>query len=97
LGVKILKFFDEDLGSGMETVRIRDPGWKKVGSGIRDKHPGSATLSIRRLFTYRKSKSRHFRDNNNGKGWENVEYFVVLPIKTGKGMFFFKTSFNINH
>jgi hypothetical protein len=26
----------------METVRIRDPGWKKVGSGIRDKHPGSA-------------------------------------------------------
>ncbi len=32
-GVKILKFF-EDPGSGMETVRIRDPGWKKVGSGI---------------------------------------------------------------
>ncbi len=32
LGVKILKFFDEDPGSGMETVRIRDPGWKKVGS-----------------------------------------------------------------
>jgi hypothetical protein len=26
-GVKILKFF-EDPGSGMETVRIRDPGWK---------------------------------------------------------------------
>ncbi len=43
-GVKILKFFDEDPGSGMETLRIRDPGWKKVGSGIRDKHPGSATL-----------------------------------------------------
>ncbi len=43
-GVKILKFFDEDPGSGMETVRIWDPGWKKVGSGIRDKHPGSATL-----------------------------------------------------
>ncbi len=34
-GVKILKFFDADPGSGMETVvRIRDPGWKKVGSGI---------------------------------------------------------------
>ena len=43
--VKILKFF-EDPGSGMETVRIRDPGWKKVGSGIRDKHPGSATLAL---------------------------------------------------
>jgi hypothetical protein len=33
-GVKILKFFDEDPGSVMETVRIRDPGWIKVGSGI---------------------------------------------------------------
>jgi hypothetical protein len=29
----------------METVWIRDPGCKKVGSGIRDKHPGSATLA----------------------------------------------------
>jgi hypothetical protein len=28
----------------MEKIRIRDPGWKKVGSGMRDKHPGSATL-----------------------------------------------------
>ncbi len=46
-GVKILKFFDADPGSGMETVRIRDPGWKKVGSGIRYKHPGSATLMKR--------------------------------------------------
>ncbi len=34
------------IRSGRETVRIRDPGWKKVGSGIRDKHPGSATLYI---------------------------------------------------
>jgi hypothetical protein len=25
-------------------MRIRDPGWKKFGSVIRDKHPGSATL-----------------------------------------------------
>ncbi len=47
--VKIHKFFDEDPGSGMETVRIRDPGWKKVGSGIRDKHPGSATLEPNNL------------------------------------------------
>ncbi len=43
--VKILKFFDADPGYWMETVRIRDPGWKKVGSAIRDKHPGSATLA----------------------------------------------------
>ncbi len=38
--VKILKFFDADLGwkkfgSGTEKIQIRDP---------RDKHPGSATL-----------------------------------------------------
>jgi hypothetical protein len=36
LGLKILKFFDADT----------DPGWKKFGSGIRDKHPGSATLLL---------------------------------------------------
>jgi hypothetical protein len=52
LWVKILKFFDEDPGSGMETVRIRDPGWKKVGSGIRDKHPGSATMNCVLNFFY---------------------------------------------
>jgi hypothetical protein len=28
-GVKILKFFDADPGSGMKTFRIRDSGWKK--------------------------------------------------------------------
>jgi hypothetical protein len=44
--VKILKFLDADPGSGMETVRIWDPGREKVGSGIRDKHPGSATLPV---------------------------------------------------
>jgi hypothetical protein len=32
-GVEILKFF-EDPVSGMESVRIRELGWKKVGSGI---------------------------------------------------------------
>jgi hypothetical protein len=56
-GVKILKFFDEDPGSGIRDQGwrqfgsgIRDPGWKKVGSGIRDKHPGSATLLISRKY-----------------------------------------------
>jgi len=33
-GVKILKFFDEDPGSGMETVRIRDGKKSDPGSGI---------------------------------------------------------------
>jgi hypothetical protein len=52
--VKILKFFDADPGSGMKRIRIwdpgsgnRDPGWKKIGSGIRDNHPGSASLLFR--------------------------------------------------
>jgi hypothetical protein len=47
-GLKFFKLFDADpgwkkFGSRMENIRIRDPGWKKFG-GIRDKHPGSATL-----------------------------------------------------
>jgi hypothetical protein len=47
--VKILKFFDADPGSGMKKIGIRDgknwdPGWKKLGSGICDNHPGSATM-----------------------------------------------------
>ncbi len=29
----------------MEKIRIRDLGWKKVDSGIGDKHPGSGTLT----------------------------------------------------
>jgi hypothetical protein len=39
---------NSDPGSGMEKSRIRDPGWKKVGSGARnpEKHPGSATLVL---------------------------------------------------
>jgi hypothetical protein len=34
LWVKIIKFFDEDPGSGMETVRIRDGKKSDPGSGI---------------------------------------------------------------
>ncbi len=32
LGVKILKFFDEDPGSGIRDGDSSDPVWKKVGS-----------------------------------------------------------------
>jgi hypothetical protein len=32
-------------------MQIRDPGWKKFGSGIRDKHPGSTTLIVGISFT----------------------------------------------
>jgi hypothetical protein len=32
---KIIKFFDAGPGSGLAKIRNRDPGWKKVESGIR--------------------------------------------------------------
>ncbi len=69
-GVKILKFFD--AGSGMETVRIRDPGWKKVGSGInipdsqhccRPKFVGCflgvvTVMQVQNIFYYKTNKSK---------------------------------------
>jgi hypothetical protein len=50
---KIGKFFDADPGSGMEKIRIRDgkksdPGYGMEKTRIRDKHPGSATLILRK-------------------------------------------------
>jgi hypothetical protein len=35
-------------------MRIREPGWKKIGSGIRDKYPGSAALFITVCLKIRK-------------------------------------------
>ncbi len=37
--VKILKFFDADPDPGI--FLTLDPGWKKFGNGIRDKHSDS--------------------------------------------------------
>jgi hypothetical protein len=45
-GVKILKFFDEDPGSGMETVRIRDGKKSDPGSGINIPDPQHSYLKI---------------------------------------------------
>jgi hypothetical protein len=46
------KFFDveTDPGSRIFLTLDRDPGWKKFGSGIPDKHPGSATLPTKGRF-----------------------------------------------
>jgi hypothetical protein len=52
--VKILKFFDVDPNPGI--FLTRDPGLKKFGSGIRDKHHGSATLLA--AFSNSRSKSK---------------------------------------
>jgi hypothetical protein len=43
---KILKFFDADPGSGRKTVRIRDPGWKKVGSEINIPDPQHCFIPV---------------------------------------------------
>ena len=58
----------------METVRIRDPGWIKVRSGIRDKHPGSATL-IYSYITYTAETSLHLAQQ-----FESAQLFVFLHI-----------------
>jgi hypothetical protein len=55
----MMKFFDEDLGSGLEKIRIPDLGWKKIGSGNRDKHPGSATLIFSGFHANRKKSRRN--------------------------------------
>jgi hypothetical protein len=56
----------------METVRIRDPGWKKVGSGIRDEHPGSATLPgcLSRIRIFR-----------TGYVYRNAYYFLKVHLR----------------
>ncbi len=50
-GLKYLNSLMWIRDMGMEKIRIRDPGWKKVGSGIGvpGKHPGYAT-QIKTLF-----------------------------------------------
>jgi hypothetical protein len=42
--VKILKFFNADPDSGSGNLFVPEPGMEKFEPGIRDKHPGSATL-----------------------------------------------------
>ncbi len=42
--VKILKFIDTDPESGIFLILYPGSGMEKLGSGIRDKQPGSATL-----------------------------------------------------
>jgi hypothetical protein len=53
LGVKILKFFDEDPGSGMEIVRIRDGKKSDPGSGINIPDPQDCLKELRILLFQR--------------------------------------------
>ncbi len=43
--IPVIKFFDADADPGSGNLFYPGSGMKKFGSGIRDKHPGSATLS----------------------------------------------------
>ncbi len=64
LWVKILKFFDADPGCKKNS----DPGWKKIGSGIREKHPESATLEkIKKIKTAAKLRTRKSTGENGEK------------------------------
>jgi hypothetical protein len=46
----LLKFFDVDVDPGSGILSTMDPGWKNrildPEYGIRDKHPGTATLKL---------------------------------------------------
>jgi hypothetical protein len=44
-----LKYLNSLMRSGMGKIRTHDPEWKRFGSRIRDKHPGSSTLEKRRV------------------------------------------------
>jgi hypothetical protein len=44
--VKVIKFFDADPGSGMQEIRIGDPGWEKAGSGINIPDPQQSSLEL---------------------------------------------------
>ncbi len=55
-GVKILKFFDEDTGSGMETVRIRDGKKSDQGLTSRIRHNDVAEAKTTRHFIPRSQK-----------------------------------------
>ncbi len=62
-GVKILKLFDADPGSGIKKIQIRDPGWKKFGSGINIPDPRN-TAQIQ-SFSYDSEKAK-FGSNSFG-------------------------------
>jgi hypothetical protein len=68
-GLKYLHSFYVYPGSGLDKIRVRDPGWKEIGTGIRDKHPGSATLPLLFLKTQIQERLTH------------LAYGVVLVVQ----------------
>jgi hypothetical protein len=63
----------------METVRIRDPGWKKSRIRDPDKHPGSATMD--RRFVCDESNPRPDSDPTSGEQvmLDSFLMFEVVP------------------
>jgi hypothetical protein len=72
--VKILEFFYSDAEPDTGIFLTLNPRWKKFGSGIRDKHPGSTTLD-REHFSFLENLHRvcYFLHIFLGK-------FVICPI-----------------
>ncbi len=50
-------------------IRIRDSGWIKVGSGIRDKHPGSATLPVSNERSIERLDQGHHHPKLDVRDW----------------------------
>jgi hypothetical protein len=65
----------------METVRIRDPGsgMEKVGSGIRDKHPGSASLT---LVIVSSLYEQNFKRSTGGPNFDTSLFFSIPKFDT---------------
>ncbi len=51
-GFKYLNSLSWIWDPGWKKIRLRDPGREEVGSGIRDKHPGSATLLFCKIWKH---------------------------------------------
>ncbi len=88
LGVKILKFFDADPGSVMETVRIRDPRFGMEKSRIRDKHPGSASLVEKCTFGNEKGFVFTVISHSQSCGFRLINCTVKAIFYLGKQVIF---------
>jgi hypothetical protein len=68
-GIKILKFFDADPRSGIRDGKNLDPGWKKLGSGIRNTaystylHTGTVASSLFELAYVTVGRVLHLSKN----------------------------------
>ncbi len=63
--------FQQWCGSGIREGKNSDPGWKTFGSGIRDKHPGSATHFYNPNFLFFKDPDPESLIYTGTGSWDN--------------------------